>query len=79
MNRTFKGRLDRLERVQEDKQPPAPGLVAIPTEDGFSVNGQSFDSVEDAQAAFPDHTGPLVVVNAVDMRRPAPEVPDEAA
>ena len=79
MNRTFKNRLDRLERFEEDKRPPAPSIVGIATADGFSVNGQSFDTIEDAQAAYPDHTGPLVVVNARDMRRPVPEVPNEAA
>lgn len=72
-------RLEKLERFQEDKQPPAPSVVGFATTGGFSVNGQVFASVEDAQAAYPDHTGPLVVVNVVDGSRPAPETPDEAA
>ncbi|WP_272698866.1 hypothetical protein [Desulfovibrio sp. Fe33] len=75
----MKTRLDKLERVQEDKQPPAPSIVGFATADGFSVNGQVFASVEDAQGAYPGHTGPIVVVNVVDGSRPAPEVPDEAA
>jgi len=70
-------RLERLERAAETKTPPAPGLVVLPKpEGGLSAMGRDFATVAEAQAAFPERTGPCIVVGLTDGRR---EVPDEAA
>ena len=76
--KTMQTRLNRLERVQADRELPEASLVAIPTEDGFSVTGQNFDTVEAVQTAYPDRTGPLVLVRVVDGSRPQ-EVDHDAA
>lgn len=63
-------RLDRLAQAHEDRKMPAPGLVVVPTEDGFSALGKTYPSVEAAQAAYPDRTGQLIVIRVVDASKP---------
>lgn len=78
---TLSNRIAKMERVHADRGPVALGLVVLPVPGGgFSALGQDFPSAEQARAAFPERTGPCIVVNLEDCRRhaPKPEV-DHAA
>ena len=77
MNRTLAARLDRVARARADRETPPPGLVLMKVADGFMVDGRTFPTVADAQAAHPGHTLATVILEVMNCRRQ--EVPLDAA
>jgi len=79
MNRTFKNRLDRLERAQEGREPLDPWLVVTKGLNGvYGVDGKHYATLEEAKAAHPNRCGGVVVLEEKDCRIPPKEVPDAA-
>lgn len=78
--KAMKTRLNRLERVQEGREPLDPWLVVTKGLNGvYGVDGKHYATLEEAQAAHPDRCGGVVLLETVDCRIPPKETPDEAA